>query len=101
MWPVMLLATLPMFLFGQVMRSPNSPFIVGLSFFPFATPSLMMARLGLPGGVPWWQPLVGATGMLVTTLACVWAAGRIFRVGILMMGKGANLAEIARWVFRG
>jgi ABC-2 type transport system permease protein len=39
--------------------------------------------------------------VLLTTLLFVWAAGRIFRVGILMQGKGANLAEMMKWVFRG
>ena len=38
LWPVMLLATLPMFFLGPLMRSPDSPVIVGLSYFPFATP---------------------------------------------------------------
>jgi hypothetical protein len=31
----------------------------------------------------------------------VYAAGRIFRVGILMQGKGASLGQMVRWVFRG
>lgn len=101
LWPVMLLATFPMFVLGNVIREPNSAVVTGLSFFPFATPSLMIARQGMPPGVPWWQPAVGAAGMLVTTLICVWMAGRIFRVGILLMGKGAGLGEMARWVFRG
>ena len=35
---------------------------------------------------------------LTTTVALVWAAGRIFRVGILMQGQGANYAELARWI---
>jgi ABC-type Na+ efflux pump permease subunit len=100
-WPVTLLATMPMFLLGQVLREPNSSVVMGLSFFPFATPSLMIARQAVPPGVPVWQPIVGVVAMLSTTLVCVWVAGRIFRVGILLMGKGANLIEMGRWVLRG
>src|SRR5262245_22497577 len=101
MWPVMLLASLPMFVLGNVLREPNSSVVAGMSFFPCATPMLMVARQAMPPGVPVWQPIVGAAGMLLTTLLCVWAAGRVFRVGILLMGKGASPAEMARWVFRG
>jgi ABC-2 type transport system permease protein len=100
-WPVMLLATLPMFVLGTVLQEPNSPVVVGMSFFPFATPMLMTARVAIPPGIPLWQPLLGTALGLATTLLCVWAAGRIFRVGLLMQGKGARLGEMMRWVFRG
>jgi ABC-type Na+ efflux pump permease subunit len=99
--PVMLLCCLPMFMLTQVIREPNSPTVAGMSFFPFATPMLMIARQSVPPGVPAWQPIVGVAILLAATLFCVWAAGRIFRVGLLMQGKGANLAQIARWVIRG
>ncbi len=59
LWPVMLLATMPMFLLGSVLQEPNSPVVTGLSFFPFATPMLMIARLAMPPGMPWWQPVLG------------------------------------------
>jgi ABC-2 type transport system permease protein len=101
LWPVMLLATSPLFILGSVIQEPNSSVATGLSFFPFATPTLMIARLAVPPGVPWWQPAVGAVLCLLTTLFCIWAAGRIFRVGLLMQGKGARPGEILRWVFRG
>ncbi len=99
--PVMLLVSLPMFIIGSVLREPNNPVAVGMSFFPFATPMLMLTRMGIPPGVPWWQPVVGVVLVLLTTVLCVWAAGRIFRVGILMQGKGARLGEMFKWVFRG
>jgi ABC-2 type transport system permease protein len=75
--------------------------VVGASFFPFATPTLMVARMATPPGIPAWQPLVGVLGVLATTVVCVYVAGRIFRVGLLMQGKGARLGEMIKWVFRG
>jgi ABC-type Na+ efflux pump permease subunit len=101
MWPVMLLAMTPMFLLGNVLREPNSPVATSMSFFPFATPTLMITRMAVPPGIPLWQPVVGVLIVLATTVLCVYAAGRIFRVGILMQGKGAKLSEMMRWVFRG
>jgi ABC-2 type transport system permease protein len=101
LWPIILLATLPMFFLVNILQEPNSPVAAGLSFFPFATPSLMVARMAVPPGVPLWQPVLGVAVVLATTLACVWAAARIFRVGILLQGKGANFVEMARWVVRG
>ncbi len=100
MWPVMMLAVMPMFLLGSVLQEPNSSVATGLSFFPFATPMLMIVRQSVPPGVETWQPVVGAVVVLATTMLCVWAAGRVFRVGILMQGKGAKLGEMMRWVFR-
>jgi ABC-2 type transport system permease protein len=101
LWPVMLLASLPLFLLGNVLREPNSPVAVGMSFFPFATPMLMIARMAVPPGIAWWEPVLGVVLVLATTVLCVYAAGRIFRVGILMQGKGARLGELVKWVFRG
>jgi ABC-2 type transport system permease protein len=61
----------------------------------------MVLRVTIPPGVQAWQPILAALITLVTTVALVWAAGRIFRVGILMQGKGANYAAVARWILRG
>jgi ABC-2 type transport system permease protein len=100
-WPVMLLITIPMFVWINVLREPNSSFSTWISLFPFATPTLMLGRLAIPPGVPAWQPALGVTLVLLTTALCLYAAGRIFRVGILMQGKGAQIGEVVKWVFRG
>jgi ABC-2 type transport system permease protein len=99
--PVMLLACVPMFVVGPVLHNPDSAFAEGMSLFPFATPMVMITRQAIPPGVPLWQPLLGVVFVLLTTLLCVYAAGRIFRVGILMQGKGAKFSDMIRWVFRG
>lgn len=101
LWPVMLVAMLPLFIWVNVAREPASPFSLVVSLIPTATPMLMLLRLAVPPGVPWWQPTLGLFLMVLMTIACVYAAGRIFRVGILMQGKGASLRDLARWVVKG
>jgi ABC-type Na+ efflux pump permease subunit len=99
--PVMLLAALPMMLLGAVLQDPNGIVAVTGSYFPFTAPMLMMARVAAPPGVAWWQPVLAVAVVLATSMACVWAAGRIFRVGLLMQGKGVKFADLARWVVNG
>ena len=101
LWPVMLLAMVPMFVWFNVVREPNSGFATFASFMPNATPMLMLVRVAVPPGIAWWQPAVGMFGVLAATLACVYAAGRIFRVGLLMQGKAATPRELLRWIFQG
>jgi ABC-2 type transport system permease protein len=101
MWPVMVLAMLPLFVALTVIREPNSPFAFWASLFPPATPMLMISRQAVPPGIGLWQPVLGVLVVLLTTLLCVYAAGRIFRVGILMQGKGAKVGDMVRWVIRG
>jgi ABC-2 type transport system permease protein len=101
LWPVMLLACLPLFVWINIVREPNSSFSQAVSFFPFATPMLMVGRQAVPPGIGWLQPLLGVVLVLLTTTVCVYIAGRIFRIGILMQGKGAHLGELVKWVIRG
>lgn len=101
LWPVMLLASAPMFVLGHVLQEPNSTLSQGLSFVPTATPMLMIARQAVPPGIDVWQPLAGVALVLATTVGFVYAAGRIFRVGILLHGKGARVGDLFKWVVRG
>lgn len=101
MTPVMFVIVAPMFVWTSVVKEPLSTMSTAFSLFPPATPMLMVMRQAIPPGVPWWQPIVGIVGVLLTTLFFVFAAGRIFRVGILMQGKGAKFSEMIRWVFQG
>jgi ABC-2 type transport system permease protein len=99
--PITLLAVTPMFALASLIQNPQSPLAAWLSFMPFATPMLMILRIAIPPGVAWWQPALGALIMLVTAALCVFAAGRVFRIGLLMQGKGGDVREMMRWILRG
>jgi ABC-2 type transport system permease protein len=58
-------------------------------------------RMSIPPGVPWVELMLSAISALVMTLAVVWAAGRIFRIGILSQGQAPTLRQLLRWIARG
>ena len=98
MQPAILLIMLPYLASFAVIRAPDSSLATGLSLVPTVTPFIMMMRLAMPPGPPVWQVILSVGIVLVTTVFLVWAAGRIFRVGILMQGKAPNLPEVLRWI---
>jgi ABC-2 type transport system permease protein len=99
--PVSLISMIPLFVWVNIIREPTSTFATGMSLFPPATPMLMVARQAVPPGLPLWQPILGVVLVLLTTLFCIYAAGRVFRMGILLQGKGARFGDLVRWVIRG
>ena len=98
MQPVMLILLLPMFASPIILRQPGSTISVVASLFPTATPFLMLIRLAMSPPPPLWQVGLSVALTLATTVLFVWAAGKIFRVGLLMQVKPPNLPELLRWI---
>jgi hypothetical protein len=48
-----------------------------------------------------WQPWAGLAVLALATLAVVYVAGRIFRIGILWQGASPKLRDLARWALSG
>jgi ABC-2 type transport system permease protein len=98
MQPVMLFLLLPMFFAVIVLRQPSSTVSVVASLWPTASPFLMLIRLAMTPPPPVWQVALSVVLSFGTTALFVWAAGKIFRVGLLMQGKPPNLPELMRWI---
>jgi ABC-2 type transport system permease protein len=96
--PAMLLLMLPWLTWFAVLNAPDSPIAIGLSFIPTATPFLMLLRIMLPPGPPAWQVGLSVVITAIASVAAVYAAGKVFRTGLLMQGKAASFGEMWRWV---
>ena len=99
--PIWMLIVLPMFVWFNIVREPNGSLAVGMSFIPPFTPMLMCLRMAATTAIPLWQPLAGFVIMLATTGLAVFAAGRIFRIGMLSQGRAPRLGELIRWAVTG
>jgi ABC-2 type transport system permease protein len=80
-------------LFFFAVFSPNATVTKVLSYIPFWTPWVMMARIAR-GTVAWWEIGVTAVLMMVTILICVRFAARLYRYGVLMYGQRPGLRHL-------
>lgn len=92
----MLLPILPVFFLPGLLGNPDSAAMVALSQVPFFSPVMIPLRLVL-GAARSWEVVLA---LLLLVAAC-WvlrvAAGRVFRLGMLMYGKDMTLPELIRW----
>ncbi|MCB9877106.1 MAG: ABC transporter permease [Planctomycetes bacterium] len=94
--PVFLLLMVPLFAMFPIVQEPNGLMARVFTYIPLYTPFAMMNRAS--GPPPAWE--YAATTVLI--LFSVWfafkAAGKIFRVGVLMTGNPPKLKEILGWL---
>jgi len=97
-FPLSLITVIPMIFWFYLAEHPASVLSVALSFIPPITPFVMVLRVCADPDTPGWQ-IAGTLALLwVSVLVAMWAAGKVFRVGVLMYGKPPSLIELARWV---
>jgi len=96
----MLPVTIPIILALMVamgtMQNPGSAIAFWFSIIPLTSPIVMMARI--PFGVPAWQIILSMSIMVITFIAFVWMAAKVYRTGILMYGKKTSWKEIWKWL---
>ena len=80
----------------SIINNPDGPTAFWLSIVPFTSPIAMIARI--PFGVPVWQLVLSISLLLISCLVMIYAAAKIYRVGILMYGNKATFKELWKWI---
>jgi ABC-2 type transport system permease protein len=96
MQPVMMILMVPLIAMVFIGQEPNGTVAKVLSFIPLFTPFAMMNRAGGPPAT--WEYIATSILLLVTIWLVMKAAGKVFRVGVLMTGNPPNLKEIFGWL---
>ena len=88
---------LSVFMLSPVIRTPDSAAVVWMSMIPFFAPIVMYARIVVQTP-PLWQIGLSLVLMVGTIGGLVVLCARIYRIGVLIYGKRANLPEIMKWL---
>jgi ABC-2 type transport system permease protein len=82
-------------LFFLTVSMPDSTLTQVLSYVPFWSPVLMLMRVAV-GTVAWWEILLTVGLMLLTTLAGIWFAARLYRLGVLLYGQRPSFSTLVK-----
>ncbi len=84
-------------LIQPVLLNPTGNLSRWAAIFPLSAPIIMPLRMSLTP-VPAWEVALSVALLIAACLAAIWAAARIYRVGLLMYGKRPTMRELARWI---
>lgn len=80
-----------------VLTNPGGQTATITSLIPLTSPVLMPMRAAMTE-VPAAEVAAGTALLLLTSLASLWVAAKIYRIGMLATGKRPSVAELWRWV---
>jgi ABC-2 type transport system permease protein len=93
--PLMMLIMSGYFIAIFAISAINDTWVVVLSYVPFFTPYLMLARVAI-GHVEWWQFALAIGIMLATIAAALFLAARIYSAGVLLYGQRVGLRQVLK-----
>lgn len=70
----------------MALETPDSSWVVILSYIPFFTPMLLFERIVLTN-MSNLSIALGILDLILATVLAIWLAGKTYRVGVLMYGK--------------
>ncbi len=97
-FPLSLITIVPLIFWFYIAEHPDSLFSLVLSYIPPITPFVMMLRVCADPHTPVWQIVSSLAVLWASVVVAMWAAGKVFRVGVLMYGKPPTPRELLRWV---
>jgi len=84
---------IPYWLMVPLMKNPNGPIALTLSFFPLTAPLTLLCRLSFTI-IPLWQLVLNFSVLFVSAVGAIWLAGKVFRMGMMRYGKRLRWKEI-------
>lgn len=93
-------AILPYMLQALIISDPEGVVSRVFTFVPITAPITAMMRLPI-GALGGWELALSILLLALSVAAALWAASRVFRVGVLMYGKKPSLRQTLRYIARG
>jgi len=93
--PIMFLIMAAFFIAMFGLQSPNSTFVVAMSYVPFFSPLIMFLRVGVSNPAI-WEVIISIVILFASIGLMGWLAAKIYRTGVLLYGKRPSFKELRK-----
>lgn len=94
--PVTIPLILSLLVINSVIANPNGNLAVWMSYIPFTSPIVMLARI--PFGVPYWQVSISAVILILTCVGTIMFSSKMYKSGLLLYGKKVTIFTFLRFL---
>jgi ABC-2 type transport system permease protein len=98
MMPITIIVIIPMISSQNLIQNPDGMYARLLSFFPPVTSMVMVLRISAAGKISPVEIAATLVLLVLSAIAVIWLAAKVFRTGVLMYGKKPTLREVAHWL---
>ncbi len=95
--PIILLLVSSIIFAQNILLAPDGTLARVMSMLPHSAPIIMPLRMTV-SPVPNSELAIALLSVTLGAVASTWAAGRIYRVGLLMYGKRPSVGELLKWM---
>ena len=90
-------AIIPVAFFEFIVSAPDSPVLMVLTYFPYTAPFITIFRLST-GDVSYPEIAASLAILLISIYVAAKLSARVFRMGMLLTGKRAGLADVIKFL---
>ncbi len=95
--PIAMPIIIAIIIMNVAVQQPGASVAVWSSMIPWFSPVVMLARI--PFDVSWTEQIISMILLVLGSIAMLWLAARIYRVGILIQGQKVSFKDIGKWIF--
>jgi len=95
--PIAMPIIIAIIIMNVAVQQPGADIAIWSSFIPWFSPVVMLSRI--PFDVSWVEQIISMALLLLSSVAMIWLAGRVYRVGILTQGKKVSFKDLGKWIF--
>ena len=92
-----LMLVLPIAISASAISNPNSVFVQVLTYIPFTIPAVMLLKINIVN-ISTIEVISTILIMIASIYVTIFAASKIFRIGILSYGKKPGIKELISWL---